>query len=112
MSPRAARQIRICRLETGGWHEVLEIPNTAQGLYDALDGYAEPIRLPKELYDRHLVGLVDEDGLARALPLNPYSPRLGLGPLVGPVLIARSSVPDFVSLTDDDVAAIEAWLGR
>lgn len=102
-------QLRLCRLAIDGLVDVMAIDHTPQALFDALGGYMEPTELPDELARRGLIALVDEDGIGRGLPYNPFSPLLGQE-LLGPVLIVRTSGPDFVNLRDGDVRAIHTFL--
>ncbi len=104
--------IRLVRLSANGQIEDFpEVRNDARALHDLLDGYLEPFALPAQLNARNLIGLADEDGQRKELPYNPFSPLLGQT-IVGPALIVRSKVPEFVSLTDQDIEVLGDWFGR
>lgn len=103
--------IRVCKLDAVG---TMSFPTVADdGLHDLLGGYLEPIPLPEPLDEDGYIGLVDEEGLLKQLPQNGYS-FLGYlqGGLVGTVIITKyDGTPDFVSLTDSDVAFLELYFG-
>jgi hypothetical protein len=89
----------------------LDVADDPGAFHDALGGYMETVGIHAGLaLPRGLIGLVDEDGLRKQLPYNPYSPLLGQT-LVGTVLIARAEPPEFVDLTEQDVLALDNWLG-
>lgn len=97
--------LRVYRIPPDIAAEVLDITNDVAGLQGALGGYMEPITLPPVLEDRHLLGLVDEEGLLRDLLPNPASLALGR-PIVGPLVIVRVAGEDFTSLDAADIQAV------
>lgn len=102
------RALRLDPLGQASYHDVEDSPTAWQ---DLLGGYMEVFPLPVILGNRGLIGLADEEGLLKELPHNVYSPLLGR-PIVGPAVIVRSDPPEFVSLTDNDVAVLDEWFGR
>ena len=108
---KVEKRIRVCRLDPAGGGSFPLIDNTGPGLHDAVGGYAETFTLPGYIQVAGLLGVCDEDGYRRELPLNVYSPLLGQQ-IVGPVLIMRSKPPEFVSLTDEDVDVLQRYFGQ
>jgi hypothetical protein len=106
---KVEKRIRVCRLDPAGGGTFPTIDNTGMGLHEAIGGYAETFPVPR--LPAGLVAMCDEDGMRRQLAYNVYSPLLGQQ-IVGPVLIARSKAPEFVSLTDEDVDVLQRYFGQ
>jgi hypothetical protein len=104
-------RIRIGVLDVTGDLTFQTVDYQAHVLHDVLGGYMETFPLPRHLRERDLVAIADEDGNQKQLPYNPFSPLLGRQ-IVGRVLLVRSDLPEFVSLTDDDVEALREWFGQ
>jgi len=103
---------RVCKLDALGGMSYLDVNvEDPYAMHNLLRGYMESFPLPSHLAERSLWALCDEDGLFKDLPYNAYSPLLGRQ-IVGTVIIARSEEPEFVDLTDEDVAALDEWFGR
>lgn len=101
--------MKVALLSVDGDIEFININKSLASIQKALGGYIEPIRLPPTLAERDLLGLVDEEGLLRDRPLNPYSWLLGQR-LVGTVLIVRHSRSEMTGLRASDEEAIRKWL--
>jgi hypothetical protein len=108
---KVEKRVRVCRLDPAGGASFPTIDNTGVGLHEAIGGYAETFTLPHLVGVDGLVGICDEDGYRRELPLNVYSRLLGQA-IVGPVLILRTKAPEFVSLTDQDVDKLQRYFGQ
>jgi|SRR5215471_18412375 len=108
---RAKVPIRVCKLGLDGMSYPEIDEDSPYNMQDLLGGYMEPFPLPASLARRSLMALCDEDGLRKELPLNPFTPLLGRS-IVGPVVIVRSKPPEVVSLTDEDVTALDDWFGN
>jgi hypothetical protein len=103
---------RVCLLPALGAISYPDVdPNDPHAMHNLLRGYMEPFPLPHPLASLGLMALADEEGLLKDLAPNMYSVLLGRS-IVGPVIIARSEPPEFVDLTDDDVAAIDSLFGQ
>ena len=109
--PEAEPTIRIGRVGVLADLSFPTVDNTGNGLHEAMGGYFETFPLPAPLATRNLIGLADEDGYSRNLPFNAASVLLGRQ-IVGPALIVKSAIPEFISLDDDDVRAVQEWFGQ
>lgn len=98
------RVIRISDTALVTLHDVDPFDYT-HGIHDLLGGYMEVVRLRSPFgsdpFDG-LIGLVDEDGLGKHLPVNPLSQILFGQLTVGPIVIVRAKDADFVSLRESD----------
>ena len=102
--------VRVCFLAPMGAMSFVEVDDNPMAWHDLLGGYMELFALPMTL-PHGLVGLADEDGYRKDLPMNAYAALLKQA-IVGPVIIARSEPPEFVDLTERDVIALEEWFGH
>ncbi len=97
----APEKIRVVVFEPGKPGEVRDIDNDLKAMQAIVGGYIEIVRLHWLPRDRALSAVCNEEGLLRGLPPN----RAGL---VGPFFVVREEPPEFVSLTDADVALVQA----
>ena len=103
---------RVCVLAPEGGISYPDVnAEDPYAMHDLLRGYMEPFPLPLPLARRSLLALADEDGLLKDLAPNVYSPLLGRS-IVGTVIIVRTDPPEFIDLTDADVAALDDWFGQ
>jgi hypothetical protein len=99
-------------LEPSGAAAFKVLPHTLEAIQKELGGYMEEVGLNASLSGRHLVALVNEDGVRLQLPPNPFAWLLRWEPtIVGNVLVLRSTDSgEFASLTPDDVELLRALL--
>lgn len=94
--------IDIAKLDEGTL-AFLRVENAAAPLHDLLGGYLEVVRLPGQNAFDGLIGLADEDGLAKPdYRVNFMASTLARRTIVGPFLVVRAKGSDFVDLTGND----------
>lgn len=94
--------INVAKID-GGTLAFHSVEDTSQTLHDLLGGYLEVVRLPEQNAFDGLVGLADEDGLAKSdYRVNYMASTLARRSIVGPMLVVRAKGSDFVSLTGSD----------
>jgi hypothetical protein len=110
MSPSES-PIEVMKLDSGSlsFHSV---ENSARALHDLLGGFMEVVYLPYDNPFDGLIALVDDNGVAKGLPLNPYAFALVDKVIVGPMLIVRALREDFVSITQQDISVVTSRLLR
>lgn len=106
--------MRAVKLSAQGDARVIDVANTAQALHDALGGYLEVFYTGLTTDPMNsVIGLCDEDGWRTQPTPNIWSPYLTDHSRVvaGTILLVRAAPNgEFVDLTDDDIAEINAML--
>lgn len=88
---------------TRGDVKLIDIPNTLEDLQRAVGGYIETYRI-REIPDRRIVGIANEEGLLKGLP-----PNKNVGYMVGVALWVNTDGEEFTDLTDGQIRNIKKF---
>lgn len=88
---------------TRGDVRMIDIPNTLEALQREVGGYIETYRI-REISDRRIVGITNEEGLLRG-----FQPNKNVGYMVGVALWVNTDGEEFTDLTDGQIRNIKKF---
>ena len=103
------KQIKVVRIDPCKPPELVAVPDTLQGLQEAIGGHIEIVPCGAEHF-KHCVLVIDEEGKIKGLESNPYASKLfgsAIDCIVGPALLCGTDV--FGDITDLPRGMLRRW---
>ena len=103
------KQIKVVRIDPCKPPELVAVPDTLQGLQEAIGGHIEIVPCGAEHFT-HCVLVIDEEGKIKGLESNPYASKLfgsAIDCIVGPALLCGTDL--FGDITDLPRGMLRRW---